>query len=187
MNRIESFLLRACFIAVISLTPLKLATAETTNPASNAQDIRYLLVFKALSHHQNRERNFYELAHEITGFIDGRIFPPSGIITSEEVRYGVTKIMKTKVLKNANSSESPKSSKNGFYVLVYNSVYKLCAKNYSIDIKNKSRKIISYTDCEDGNKYEFPIKTHRSFKIFEIEISPENILRQIWEQNHRSN
>lgn len=187
MNRIGPLLLSAFFIAVISLTFLKLATAETTNSANNAQDIRYLLVFKALPHHQNRERNFYELAHEITGFIDGRIFPPSGIITSEEVRYGVTKIMKTKVLKNTDSHQSPRSSKNGFYVLVYNSVYKLCAKNYSIDIKNKSKSIISYTDCEDGNKYEFPVKTHQPFRIFEIEISPENILRQIWEQKRRSN
>jgi len=186
MNRIKTFLSSACFIVLISLISLSLTAAETARQTNNTPDIRYLLVFKAFPHHENRERNLYELAHKITGFIDGQIFPPSGIITSEEVRYGVTKIMKATVLKITNSRESPKSSNDSIYVLSYNPVYKLCAKNYSI-IKNRGRETIKYIDCESGNKYEFPVKTHRPFEILVIEMSPENILHQVWEQERRFN
>jgi hypothetical protein len=49
-----------------------------------------------------------------------------------DFRYGVRSILWVKALDRSNSDQSPKSSHNGVYVLVYDGVYTICAKNYSI-------------------------------------------------------
>lgn len=172
-------------LALMALLSTKWAFAETahSNPVEN--DIRYLLVFRALPPHQKKERNFYELAREIKGFIDGRFFPPSAVITDEEIRYNVLKIIKTKVLKTTRSNQSPRASNKSRYVLAYNSLYKLCAIDYRIDLKNSNRGAIHYTDCESGQQYDFPIQARRPFEILEVEFLTENILRSVWEAKHQ--
>lgn len=171
----------AVLIALISLLSTRWTTAETDNSQKIQDDIRYLLIFRALPPHQKKERNFYELARDIKGFIDGRFFPPTAVITDEEIRYNVLKIIKTKVLQTTDSQRSPRSLKNSRYVLAYNSLYRLCALNYAIEMKGPEKGSIHYSDCESGHKHQFPIITRQPFAIMEVEYLTDNILRQIWE------
>lgn len=175
-----------CSIALLALLSTEWTFAETLSSDKTEDDIRYLLLFRALPPHQKKERNFYELARDITGFSDGRFFPPAAVSTDEEIRYNVSKIIKTKVLQTTDSKKSPRSSKNGHYVLAYSSLYKMCALNYTIDMKSPGKGSIHYSDCESGHKYQFPITTRQPFAIMEVDYLTENILRQIWEaRQHR--
>src|SRR5689334_5730961 len=76
---------------------------------------RYLLSFRALPPHEKRERNFYELSRDVTGFIDGHRFPPSGVITDANVRYGVVSVRKARLLSETDSRRSPQSTQDGTY------------------------------------------------------------------------
>lgn len=176
----------ACSIALLALLSTEGAFAETLSSDKTEDDIRYLLIFRAVPPHQKKERNFYELAREITGFIDGRFFPPAAVVTNEEIRYNVFKIIKTKVLQTTDSQRSPRSLKNSRYVLAYNSLYRMCALSYTIDMKSPGKGSIHYSDCESGHKYQFPITTRQPFAIVEVEYLTENILRQIWEARQQS-
>jgi len=167
-------------IILILCLSTKSAVAETVVSTKDEDDIRYLLLFKALPHHQKKERNFYELAREITGFIDGRIFPPTGIVTNEEVRYNVLKIIKTKILKTTNSLQSPQSSRSSRYIIIYNPIYKICATDYSVSLKKSGGGNIHYTDCESERDYDFPVAHRRALDIVEVEFLTENILPEIW-------
>ena len=182
----KSSMIGAWLMALMASLPAEWAVAEATGSNTIEDDIRYLLVFRALPPHQKKERNFYELAREIKGFIDARFFPPTAVITDEEIRYNVLKIIKTKVLKTTRSNRSPRASNKSRYVLAYNSLYKLCAIDYRIDLKNSNGGAIHYTDCESGQQHDFPIQTRRPFEILEIELLTENVLRSVWEAKHQS-
>lgn len=151
-------------------------TSDSSGDKSN--QTHYLLIFKAYPPHEKKERHFYELAQEIKGFVDPDRFPPTGIQTNETVRYGVFIARRAKIFKTTDSGQSPKSLKNGVYLLAYDRTYKICARNYLINSKKK----IIYTDYQDGKKYEFPLKTSEPMAIYELEVSTENILRDLWEE-----
>lgn len=171
----------AGLLLLLHMAPVGAAQHETA-----ANELRYLLTFKALPPHQKHERNLYEFAQAITGFIDGRYFPPSGVLTSEEVRYGVFAMKQTRLLRSTDSQQSPQSRKEGVYVLVYNALYKLCATNYRITRGDARRGTITYVDCEDGKSYDFPVTTRRPFRIYEVEVVTEDILRQMWQEKHQA-
>jgi hypothetical protein len=139
-------------------------------------EVRYLLRFRALPPHEKRERNLYEFARTITGFIDGKSFPPSGVITDSNVRYGVTSAHRVRVVRKTDSRTSPSSSRDSVYILVYNPIYKLCAKSYSIDTR------INYVDCEDQRQLQFPLTSRGRFDIYEVEVATGNILRDVWQK-----
>jgi hypothetical protein len=146
----------------------------------SGQEERYLLTFKAYPHHERKERNLYDLVPRIVSLV-GSFRESEGIeaVVSEteagrpdDVRYGVRSIVRVKVLNRSNSDQSPKSSHNGVYVLVYDGVYTICAKSYSIaDGK------INYDDYESGKHYEFPIYHRRRMAIYEVQVVSQNLLK----------
>lgn len=170
-------------ILVTAIMALLLGNAQAA--LAEGEDVRYLLIFKAWPPHEKKERNLYELAREINGFIDHG-FPPSGVLTDGgAARYGVSEVMKARVLKSTDSHQSQKSSKEGVYFLAYDPIYKLCARSYSIRMLSRSRGKIIYVDYKDGKRYEFPITTRRPFSIYEVEVSTEDIFRQVWEDKRK--
>jgi hypothetical protein len=153
----------------------------SSSPQTKAPQPPYLLIFRAYPPHEKKERNLYELAQEIKGFVDGSRFPPSGIMTDEAVRYGVLTVLQAKVLKKTDSVQSPKSLTDGVYLLTFDRTYKFCAKNY---VANFGK--IIYTDYQDGKKYNFPIKKSGPVLISELAVTEENILHDLWEAKHKS-
>ena len=151
---------------------------QTPSPGDNKLDGTFLLlIFKAYPPHEKKERNLCELAREIKAFVDPNRFPPTGIVTEESIRYGVFTVMRTKLLKTTDSVASPKSQEDRAYVLAVDRTYKICARSYRL-----SNRRIAYVDYEDGNSYRFPVKTSGPFLIQEVEVSPANILRELWQE-----
>jgi len=158
------------------------ASAQSVQPAE-----RLLLAFKALPPHEKRERNLYELAERVTGFIDGRRFPPAAVITEGNVRYGVYAVRRARVVRTTDSRRSPSSSRSGLrYLLEYNTLYKLCALEYRIGMESSRSGTITYVDCESGQTYSFPVSTGRPFDIFELDVIAGDVFEQLWNQRAAS-
>ena len=168
------------FAASMIALPQRLSgtlSAQTAGPA----DEHLLLAFRALPPHEKRERPLYELAQRITGFIDGRQFPPTAVITDKSVRYGVYSVRRVRVLKTSDSRQSPSGSRGrGVFVLAYNSLYKLCATGYRIRMATASAGSITYDDCEGGRSSSFPVATTRAFPIYELDTPGDNVFQELW-------
>ncbi|MEW6733977.1 MAG: hypothetical protein AB1489_21805 [Acidobacteriota bacterium] len=172
------------FALIISLFQTNREKTRADNQDNKTQNIRYLLIFKGTLPGYRGERNFYEFAHSVDE-VYGRSFPPESIATSGTARYGVFAAMKAKVLKTSNSKDSPKATNKSVYILVYDPIYTVCAKSYTITTNESGNKKISYTDYQSGKSYEFPITKKRPFDIYEVEIITGDILQQIWEEKRR--
>jgi hypothetical protein len=104
--------------------------------ALEGRDGRYLLVFKAYPPDEKKERNFCDLAVRIEGFLDhhGPLRENYGAdtIVSGRVRYGVRSVFQVGTVSTSTFEKSPESLSDGVYVLVYDSIYKICARRYRI-------------------------------------------------------
>ncbi len=153
---------------------------RVTEQAVQPGEVLYLLAFKGVPKCRGRERNFYEFAREIYRFFDPP--PPlAGVMTSEEVRYGIFATMKAEVLRVTDSQHAPQSSKESLYVLLYDSIYRFCAKSYTIRMRG-SEGVISYRDYLGGTDCEWQIRRRGPFLIYEVRMVTGNIARELWEE-----
>ncbi len=159
-----------------------LPTAHLAAQESRNEESQLLLVFKAYPAHEKNERNFYELAREIEAFVDSPRFPPTGVVTDKSIRYGVFAVKRARVLQTTDSRRSPRSPKEGVYVLALDPIYTVCARSYSVHAAKAGKRKITYTDCESGEGYEIPIDRRPPIAVYEIEVLTGNIFRDLWQE-----
>lgn len=40
--------------------------------------------------------------------------------------------------------------------------------------------VVDYVDYRNGKSYEFTLRNSQAFRIYRLEIAPENVLRDLW-------
>ena len=177
-------LVAIAWITCVALMVVVLSERPPSNPSAQQvekADEYLLLTFRALPPHEKRERPLYQLAQRITGFIDGRKFPPTAVMTDKDVRYNVYSVRRVRVLKTSDSRQSPSGPRGrGVYVLAYNSLYKICATEYRVGMETASAGSIIYQDCDNGRSYSFPIATRRAFPVYELDPPGDNVFQELW-------
>lgn len=168
--------------AVTSFDEPSLPRTSLNRQGNQNEDTQLLLVFKAYPPHEKKERNFYELAREIRKFVDSPRFPPAGVVTDRTVRYGVFAAKRVRVLNTTDSRRSPRSQREGAYVLALDSIYTICAKSYTVHTARAGKRKVTYTDCESGKEYEIPLRKPSPLTIYEVEILTGDIFRQLWQE-----
>jgi hypothetical protein len=95
---------------------------------ASAKGELYLLTFTAYPHHEQKERNLYDLTPSIQLISHYQGYGADIMITKKNdrygvrVRYGVHAVVRVKVLNTSTSAKSPASARKSVYVLVYDPV-----------------------------------------------------------------
>ena len=168
--------------AVTLFDEVSLPAARPVGKESRNEDTQLLLVFTAYPPHERKERPLYELAREIKAFVDSPRFPPTGVSTDKGIRYGVFAVKRVRVLKTTDSRRSPRSERPGAYVLALDPIYKICTKSYTVHTTRAGKRRITYTDCENGEAYEIPLRKRSPLTVYELEILTGDIFRQLWQE-----
>lgn len=184
--RLRTF--RASGVLVACGLVLTVLTGAASSQA--ADEFQYLLVRRA----GTPEKNYYEFTPRVVGILDAdtEFRGVLDIMTEERpvsIRYGVYRVYRTRVLREADSEKEPASASEGAFVLSYrrDPDLKFCARRYRFENEPSGARKIIYTDYVDGREYSFRMTKDwpRPFSIYVVEVLPSDLLHDVWQRFHR--
>lgn len=172
-------------IAAAVAVAIAMAIHRPPMPASAAESSdRLILYFRLVPPDASPERYFCAIASQLVDFA-GADYPPAGVTTEKVVLYGVSEVYRARLIDQTNSRTQPSSSADGAYVLAIDPLFTVCARSYAAKTI-RGKPVVGYVDLRDGKSYDFFLRGTRSFDVYRVEVTGNDVLRDLWTEWKKS-